>query len=194
MRFNWQKFSVAISLISLLLAGFTAAYTYWVVVPTQLRQAEENQRLQALVYNYTTKVIPFVAGQPEFTDKEFGDFNRDFHVTLYVIIDTPHSGYVTVTQTGFQFDFYHAFNNQSTVTLIANPYIMAVSGSSELTFNLMFEPNVFANGEWFDSHNLTGIGGYFGSVDLQVSFHDAPLNSTTTTPFALPVVINYSRS
>lgn len=191
MRVNWEKFPVAISLLSLLLAGGTALYTYWVVVPTQLRQGEENQRLQALVYNYTTKVIPFVAGQPEFTVKELGNPNPEFHVTLYVIIDTPHSGYVTVTQTGFQFGFPNAFNNQSTVRLIGNPYIMAVSGSSELTFDLTFEPLVFANGEWFASQNLTGIGGYFGSVDLQVSFHDAPLNSTITAPFELPVQINY---
>ncbi len=196
MRLDWQKISVFISFVSLIVAGSTTGYTFLVIEPARHQQEQQILELQALQLNYTTKVIPFVAEQPEFTVRAFKDPTPMFHVTFNVIIETPHSGDLRVTQIGFRFGdgmLLPAFNNQSNVKLVGNNYVATVGpGSSEKTFDLTFESNVYANMEWFDSQKINGTVVDLGSVVLQITFHDAQLDSTTTIPFEFPLQINYN--
>ena len=201
MKRDAQTAAVVISLISLAVTALSSGYTLLVISPAQFTQQQQIQQLESQQYNYTTQIIPVLPSSVELYVQEFKNPEPKFNITLEIIIETPHSGYLTVAQKGFQLTnasyfsspigLKEAFDPHSTVNLTGNYITPVTSGNPELTFHLIFESYISANQTWWNSHNLVGIVGYFGTVILEISFHDASLDSTITTVYPISLEINY---
>lgn|GEM_PF-5494332 len=125
-----------------------------------------------------------------------GVYATNPHLLFNVVVITPHSGYATVNQTDFVLynSSLQVFMKQTELQLLGT-YVMPVGpGSSEQSFNLAFNANIFPVVGYLESRNMTGLSGVFGSVGLAVTYHDEQLSSTQTFAVEIPVQIDYNIS
>jgi len=186
-----KKYSPAIVLLTTVANVAFSIYNIGVIQTSQNQIAHEQQKLQVLMYNYTSHVFGYANNRLEV--KTHGASLSDSpHIPFNVVIISPHSGFATVNQTFFRLYSDSPFMNQSRVILLGS-YIMSVTpGSSERTFDLHFSANIYPSFGYFESRNMTGINTTLGSVGLVIIYHDVQLNKVTAFSFEIPVDINYN--
>jgi hypothetical protein len=164
-------------------AAFTG-YEAVVVGPESNKLMAENERLQMLLYNYTTEV--FVYPDNELVvDLTKGGFDNGL-ATVTVVIVSPHYGYATISQTKFT-TYGPAYSQLDNVTLDGQ-YITAVpQGSLQKTIDLRFMCMIY------DTKLMIAPQGgfYLGTVTIKVTFHDVQLNTTYANATSIPIKVLY---
>jgi len=187
LRIRLKRVSLAwLSIIISLLSAVFAGYSTVIVETSQYQLASENERLQLLTYNYTSQSFGYATGAINVSGSQY-----HAQVIFHVIIVTPHNGYATVNQTYFKFNGNPAFDNHTDITLLGD-YIMAVSGTSEQSFELTFDCAIYPSLTYFHQGNITGIETVIGAVGLEIIYHDVQLRETFTSDvYEVPVLVNY---